>query len=156
MQPDDNLTSECKNMSTTITAATSMHPSHQRPIQRSASDTMLATLTRKSSDSLDGVSVTLSVDERTVAKPADVRVSWDGRPSDIPLLFQLVSVGLVGAVNGCAKVRQRAGKHAKRLPFVGVSRLQTLMHLGRLRSSSSSSVPETCGVCVCVCVFAWI
>ncbi|XP_050696454.1 actin nucleation-promoting factor WASL-like isoform X2 [Eriocheir sinensis] len=144
----DNLTSECKNMSTstpTIPTTAPMPSSHQRPIQRSASDTMLATLTHKTSDTHDGLSVTLSVDDCTIAKPADVRVSWDGQPSDLPLLFQLVSVGLVGAVNGCAKVRQRAGRHARRLPFVGVSRLQTLMHLGRLRSSSSSSVPETCG-----------
>lgn len=119
---------------------------------RSVSDPMLSSLTSRPSDALDGLSIHLSISQHTLVKPSDMNVNWDGQPSDIPLLVQLVSLGLAGAVKGSTKAGQRLRKRGRKLPFIGVSRLQTLMHLGRIRSSSSSSVPEMCRVCAYVCV----
>lgn len=94
-------------------------------------------------DEVDGLKISLGQERQR--KPlhkstGDVQVEWDGEPSDLPVLLELVTQSLIelsrtGLSTMCRSLRKR------RLPFVGLPQLQMRMRLGLIRAHSLS-LPE--------------
>ncbi|MPC31841.1 hypothetical protein E2C01_025141 [Portunus trituberculatus] len=120
-------------------------------MKRSASEPVLPSYTHRTPVPTAGHSTDLSTSQHSL-DIQDVEVSCH-QPSDISLVMQLMAVGLVGTVKGCAKAGQGTGRRRMKLPSAGISKLQTLMHLGRIHSSISPSLPEMCKVTMVLLLF---
>ena len=122
---------------------------------QSVSDPTLCSFPSNTSNPNNNLNSDLSISQHTLDQSSDMGGRLEDQTSDIPLLFQLVAVGLAGTVRGGGKV-EHGGKRGRKLGLLGLSKIHTLKHKEQIKSSSSPSLPEMYKVCVCMYVCMYV